>query len=76
MNSQDYIGVLLCPYRRYQRFYCSLQYLKGAWKKVEDRLFSRACYNKTRNHGFKLEEGIYKEEVFTIRIVKHLNRLL
>lgn len=56
-------------------FIAAFQYLKGAWKKVEDRLFSRACYNKTRNHGFKLEEGIYKEEVFTIRIVKHLNRL-
>jgi len=34
------------------------QYLKGAYKKDEDRHFSSACCNRTRGgNGFKLKEG-------------------
>ncbi|GAB0189027.1 hypothetical protein GRJ2_001368000 [Grus japonensis] len=33
------------------------QYLKGAYKKDEDRLFSRACSDRTRGNGFKLKES-------------------
>ncbi|KAK4813673.1 hypothetical protein QYF61_017640 [Mycteria americana] len=33
------------------RPYCSLQYLKGAYKKDGDRLFSRACCDRTRGCG-------------------------
>ncbi|MCQ4187873.1 hypothetical protein FK515_30430, partial [Klebsiella pneumoniae] len=29
------------------------QYLKGAYKKDGERLFSRACCNRTRGNGFK-----------------------
>jgi len=31
-------------------------YLKGAYKKDGDRLFSRACCNRTRGNGFKLKK--------------------
>ena len=41
----------------------ALQYLKGAYKKDRDKLFSRACCNRTRGNGFKLKTR-YKEEIF------------
>ncbi|KAK4808975.1 hypothetical protein QYF61_015209 [Mycteria americana] len=36
----------------------ALQYLKGAYKKAGERLFTRACSDRTRGNGFKLKEGI------------------
>ena len=46
----------------------AFQYLKGAYKKDGDRLFNRACSNRTRGNGFKLKEGRFrldiKEEIF------------
>jgi len=33
------------------------QYLKRAYKKDGDKLFSKACCNRTRCNGFKLKEG-------------------
>ena len=57
----------------------TFQYLEGAYKKDGARLFSRACYNRTRSNGFKLKEGRYRldirKEVFTVRVVRHWNRL-
>ena len=35
----------------------AFQYLKGAYKKDGDRLFSRACSDRTRGNSFKLKEG-------------------
>ena len=56
-----------------------LQYLKGAYKKDGDRLFCRASCNRTRGHGFKLKEGRLRLGIrtnfFTVRVVKHRNRL-
>jgi len=34
----------------------TLEYLKGACKKDGDKLFSRACCNRTRGNVFKLRE--------------------
>jgi len=34
----------------------AFQYLKGAYKKGGDRLFSKACCDRTRGNGFKLKE--------------------
>jgi len=58
---------------------CTFQYLKGAYKKDGDKLFSGACGNRTRGNGFKLREGRFKldtrKKFFTMRVVKHWNRL-
>ncbi|KAK4825070.1 LOW QUALITY PROTEIN: hypothetical protein QYF61_023074, partial [Mycteria americana] len=55
------------------------QYLKGARKKDGDRLFDRACSNRTRGDGFKLKEGRSRLEIrkkcFTLRVVRHWPRL-
>ena len=47
--------------------------------KEGDRLFSRACGDKTKGNGFKLKLGRLRLNIirmfFTIRVVKHWNRL-
>ena len=52
----------------------AFQYLKGAWKKDEDKLFSRACSEKTGSNGFKLKDGRFRLDIrkrfFTVRVVK------
>jgi len=57
----------------------AFQYLKGAYKKDGERLFTRACSDKTRGNGFKLKEGRFgldiRKKLFTIRVVKHRHRL-
>ncbi|KAK4822922.1 hypothetical protein QYF61_023422 [Mycteria americana] len=57
----------------------AFQYVKGAYKKDGDRLFSRACCNRTRGNGFKLKEGRFRldirEKFFMMRVVRHWNRL-
>ena len=57
----------------------AFQYLKGAYKKDGDKLFSRACCNRTRGNGFKLKEGRFRLDIrkkfFTVSVVKHWNRL-
>ncbi|KAK4815478.1 LOW QUALITY PROTEIN: hypothetical protein QYF61_002937 [Mycteria americana] len=57
----------------------AFQYLKGAYKKDGNRLFSRACSDRTRGNGFKLKEGRFKLDIrkkrFTMRVVRPWNRL-
>ncbi|GAB0182014.1 hypothetical protein GRJ2_000666700 [Grus japonensis] len=57
----------------------AFQYLKGAYKKDGDKLFSRACCDRTGNNGFKLKEGRFRLDIrkkfFTMRVVKHWHRL-
>ncbi|KFQ75626.1 hypothetical protein N335_03483, partial [Phaethon lepturus] len=54
-------------------------HLKGASKKDRDRLFSRACCDRTRANGFKLKEGRFqldlRKKFVTLRVVKHWPRL-
>jgi len=55
-----------------------LQYLKGAYRKDEDRLFIRACNERTRGNGFKLKKGRFRldlRNIFTLRVVRHWTRL-
>ncbi|KAK4822091.1 hypothetical protein QYF61_009728 [Mycteria americana] len=55
------------------------QYLKGAYEKDGDKLFNRACSNRTRANGFKLNEGRFRLDIrkkfFIMRRVRHWNRL-
>ncbi|KAK4827894.1 hypothetical protein QYF61_022317 [Mycteria americana] len=57
----------------------AFQSLKGAHKKDGDRLFSRACSDRTRGNGFKVKEGRFRLDIrkkfFTLRVVKHWHRL-
>ena len=57
----------------------AFQYLKGAYKKDGDRLFSRACCYRTWGNGFKLKEGRFRlairKKYFMMRVVKHCNVL-
>lgn len=51
----------------------AFQYLEGAYEKDGDKLFSRACYDRTRGNSFK--EGRFRPDIrkkfFMLRIVKH-----
>ncbi|KAK4807041.1 hypothetical protein QYF61_018382 [Mycteria americana] len=79
------VGVAAVPFARPGeekapgRPYCGLSILKGASKKDGERLFSRACSNRTRGNGFKLKEGRFRldirKNIFTVRVVKHWNRM-
>ncbi|KAK4815889.1 hypothetical protein QYF61_009940 [Mycteria americana] len=57
----------------------AFQYLKGAYRKDGDRVFSRACSDRTRSNGFKLKEGRFRLDIrkkcFMMRVVKHWDRL-
>jgi len=57
----------------------AFQYLKGAYKKDGDRLFSRCCCDRTRGNCFKLKEGRFRldrrKKFFTMRVVKHWQKL-
>jgi len=50
-------------------------YMKRAYRKGGENLFSRACCNRTRSNGFKLREGRFRldlrKKFFTMRVVKH-----
>jgi len=53
----------------------AFQYLKGSYKKDEDRLFSRACYDRTRGNSFKLKKSRFRSNIrkkfLTTMVVKH-----
>jgi len=49
----------------------AFQYLKEAYKKGEEGLFSRACSDRTKGNGFKLKECRFRldirKKLFTLR---------
>ncbi|KFV13538.1 hypothetical protein N340_02152, partial [Tauraco erythrolophus] len=57
----------------------AFQYLKGAYRKAGEGLFTRACSDRTRGNGFKLKEGRFRLDIrkkfFTLRVVRYWNRL-
>jgi len=58
----------------------AFQYLKGTHRKDRENIFSKACCDRTRGNIFKLREGRFslniRNKFFTMRVVKHWNRLL
>jgi len=56
----------------------AFQYLKGAYKKTGKGLFTRACSDRTRGNGFRLEEGRFRLDIrkkfFTVRVMRQWNR--
>jgi len=54
------------------------QYLKRAYRKDGECLFTRVCSDSTRGNGSKLKEGRFRLDIrkkfFTLRVVKHGNR--
>lgn len=60
-------------------FIVAFQYLKGVFKKDEDKPYSRACSNRMRGDSFKLKKGRCRLDTrkifFTMRMVKHRHKL-
>jgi len=56
----------------------AFQYLKEAYRKDGEGLFTRVCSDRTRGNGSKLKEGRFRldrrKKFFTMRVVKHWNR--
>ncbi|KFQ60638.1 hypothetical protein N334_14318, partial [Pelecanus crispus] len=57
----------------------AFQYLKWAYRKDGENPFSKACCDRTRNNRFKLKKNRFgldiRKKFFTMRVVKHWNRL-
>ena len=57
----------------------AFQYLKGAYRKDGEGLFTKVCSERTRGNGSKLKEGKFRLDIrrkfFTMRVVKQWNRL-
>ncbi|GAB0205995.1 hypothetical protein GRJ2_003065100 [Grus japonensis] len=57
----------------------AFQYLKGAYRKAGEGLFTRAWSDRTRGNGFKLKEGRFRlgirKKFFPVRVVRHWKRL-
>ena len=57
-------------------FFCLI---KGASRKGGEELFIKACTDRTRGNGFKLEEGRFRVDIrkkfFIVMVVRHWHRL-
>ncbi|KAK4819567.1 hypothetical protein QYF61_007078 [Mycteria americana] len=57
----------------------AFRYIKGAYKKGAERLFTKTCSDRTRGNGFKLKEGRFRLDIrktfFMMRVVRHWKRL-
>ncbi|GAB0193864.1 hypothetical protein GRJ2_001851700 [Grus japonensis] len=65
--------------RLWDNFIVAFQYLQGACKKNGERLFIKACSDRTKSNDFKVTEGRFrldiKKKFFMMRVMKHWKRL-
>lgn len=58
----------------------AFQHLRGVYKKAGEALLTKACSDRKWDNGFILKEVIFwldvRERFFTVRMVRHWNRLL
>lgn len=61
-----------------RNFIAAFQDLMRAFKKDRDKLFCRACCNRTRTYGFKLKEAKLRldirKEYLMMRVMRHSHR--
>jgi len=53
----------------------AFRYLKGAYKKAQEGLFTSAWSDRTRVNGFKLKKGRFRLDIgkkfFAMKVVRH-----
>jgi len=74
------LGLFSLEKRRLQEdLIAAFQYLKDAYKRAGEGLFTKACSDRTRGNGFKQKEGRYRlntrKKFLTIMVVRHWTRL-
>jgi len=74
------LGLFSLEKRRLQgELTAAFQYLKGSCKRAGEGLLTRACNDRTRDNAFKPKGGRFKldrrKKFFTMRMVRHWNRL-
>ncbi|KGL86516.1 hypothetical protein N301_00212, partial [Charadrius vociferus] len=72
-------GDLIVAFQLWGDLIVAFQYLKGAYRRAGEGLFTRACSDRTTGNGFKLEKGRFRlnirKKFFTLMVVRHWNRL-
>ncbi|KAJ7424376.1 hypothetical protein BTVI_06647 [Pitangus sulphuratus] len=73
------LGLFSLEKRRLCGDIATVQYLKEAYREAREGLFIRNCSDSTRSNGYRLNEGKFRLDMrkifFTVRVVRHRNRL-